>query len=258
MPLPPDALPLQLNGQLRKRWRWVGGFGEELMLCAAYARVGPMARSWWAVWDRASGRLHEDAGRGRRGVHLPAGRVIVDGVLDLSYAPLEPVENVSPHGRAHIWTGKQGGIRLRGTATIDGRTHGVDLAGLVDDSAGYHAHRTDWFWSAGVGTAASGAAVAWNLVTGLHDDAATSERTVWVDGTPHHVAPVQFAPDLSAIAGDGTRLRFAGESTRAHEEDFGLFGSSYEQPFGTFAGALPVAGELATAYGVMERHSARW
>ena len=37
-----------------------------------------------------------------------------------------------------------------------------------------------------------------------------------------------------------------------------LIRTDYEQPFGTFSGALPVAGELREGYGVMERHEVRW
>ena len=33
----PTSLPLFKHGQLRKRWRYVGVFSEELMLCAARA-----------------------------------------------------------------------------------------------------------------------------------------------------------------------------------------------------------------------------
>jgi len=37
-----------------------------------------------------------------------------------------------------------------------------------------------------------------------------------------------------------------------------LIASDYEQPFGEFAGSLPLAGELRSGWGVMERHRARW
>ena len=36
-----------------------------------------------------------------------------------------------------------------------------------------------------------------------------------------------------------------------------MIASDYEQPFGTFTGSLPVAGELH-GWGVMERHEALW
>ena len=95
--------------------------------------------------------------------------------------------------------------------------------------------------------------MAWNLVTGVHDDPNASERTVWVAGEPHHVEPQAFADDLSAV-GD---LRFTAEATRVHRENRLIVATDYEQPFGTFAGTLPVAGEI-TGYGVMERQSVRW
>ena len=65
---PPDALPVAVPparmAPLRgtrplKRWRYVAAFSEELMLCAATAAVGPAGSSWWAVWDRRGGTLHE-------------------------------------------------------------------------------------------------------------------------------------------------------------------------------------------------------
>ena len=41
---------------MRKGWTWIGGFGPDLMLCAATARIGPARTAWWAVWDGE--RLH--------------------------------------------------------------------------------------------------------------------------------------------------------------------------------------------------------
>ena len=53
---------------------------------------------------------------------------------------------------------------------------------MIDDTAGYHARHTEWWWAAGVGRSRAGADVAWNLVTGVNDPPRRSERTVWVDG----------------------------------------------------------------------------
>jgi hypothetical protein len=107
-------------------------------------------------------------------------------------------------------------------------------------------------WSAGIGTTSGGHDVAWNLVTGLHDAPTASERTVWIDGEPHEVEPLPFA-GLDGVGG----LRVSAEATRAHAENALILASDYEQPFGTFTGTLPVAGEL-TGIGVMERHRAVW
>jgi uncharacterized protein DUF2804 len=94
----------------------------------------------------------------------------------------------------------------------------------------------------------------WNLVAGVHDGSMHSERTVWVDGAAREVAPVDFGPGLDAV-GD---LRFEPEAERVRRDDLLLLASDYRQPFGTFAGTLPDGTELASGYGVMERHRARW
>ncbi len=91
-------------------------------------------------------------------------------------------------------------------------------------------------------------------------------RTIWLDGRPHEVGQVAFADDLSSVApvapsGElptGGGLRFSAEAVRARRENLLVLRSEYEQPFGTFAGELPVAGELREGWGVMERHDVRW
>ena len=54
LPLPPGPMPLRRGGQNRKRWRYVGVFGEELMLCAARAEVGPLGQSLLGAAGTAS------------------------------------------------------------------------------------------------------------------------------------------------------------------------------------------------------------
>jgi hypothetical protein len=96
--------------------------------------------------------------------------------------------------------------------------------------------------------------VAWNLVDGVHDAARASERTVWVDGVPHEVEPVEFAEDLSAVG----QLRFTEWCAREDHTNRLVMRSDYRQPFGSFAGALPGGLELESGYGVMEWHDVRW
>jgi len=261
VPLPPDRMPLMRAGRPLKAWRWVGVFGPELMLCAASGRIGPARFAWWAVWDREAGVLRERSYRRSGPVDVGAGgslshlRVRADDVaIDLALEEAGGIEVVSPHGRSYIWTRKQGGIRAHGTVALGGRLHAVDARGLIDDGAGYHARRTAWRWSAGVGVAESGARVAWNLVDGVHDAPEASERTVWIDGQPHEVGPADFAPGLEAVG----ELRFSAEARLTRRENLLLLRSDYEQPFGTFSGELPVAGELREGYGVMERHEVVW
>ena len=248
VPLPPDRMPAWRGGRPLKRWTWVGAFGPELMLCAAVARIGPATAAWWAVWDRAAKTFEQRSLRRGGGLVVTPSRVLVPGVMELAVGEAKPVEVVSPHGAQYIWTRKRGGVLVEGV--VGGRA--VSLPGLVDESAGYHARRTAWLWSAGAGTLASGEPVAWNLVDGVHDAPVRSERTAWIAGMPRELAPQVF----DGLAGVGG-LRFSAEATRARRENLVLMSSEYEQPFGSFAGTLEDL-ELREGFGVMERHAVAW
>lgn len=260
LPLPPGRMPLLRGGRPLKRWHYVACFDRSVMLCAAWARIGPLPVAWWAVWDREQRTLAERMLRGRSTVDLTEGHLRVDDgsvQIDLEVGSNAPVETVSPHGSQYAWTRKQGGVPMRGTVAIADRRHAVDARGIVDESAGYHARDTRWTWSAGVGEA-GGRPVAWNLVAGLHDAPEASERSVWTDGTVHELGPVAFDGLESVAFAEGGGLDFTAEATRVHADDLRLVASSYEQPFGSFTGTLPGPGALDWGLGVMERHEARW
>jgi hypothetical protein len=254
MPMFRDRRPL-------KRWRYVGAYGPELMLCAGDARIGPLRQRFWAV-ATPDGRIRERTALVRSGgVALRGPELAIDAEAVRARLRVDEsagVETLSPHGRSYIWTRKQGGVRVSGLIEYDGRPIQFDARGIVDDSAGYHARHTVWSWSAGVGTASDGRAVAWNLVSGVHDAPEASERTTWVEGEPSEVPPVEFEADLSAIHGDDLELRFTEWSAREDATNVILLKNSYRQPFGTFSGHLPGGINLATGYGVMESHDAHW
>lgn len=259
-------MPILWAGRLLKRWRYVGVYGPDVMLCAGIARIGPTLQSFWAVWDREARCLHERTRAGRGGVRFARGHALVqDGTvrIELGWDEQPGVEIVTPDGPGYAWTRKQGGVAVTGTLELGGGRRPVRARAIVDDSAGYHARRTAWRWSAGVGIAAGGRAVAWNLVAGVHDSPTASERTVWLDGEPHEVGPVRFADDLGRVWSDGdgddaTGLRFAPEATRERHDDLLVFRSDYVQPFGSFAGRLPGGADLEEGWGVMERHEVLW
>jgi hypothetical protein len=269
MPLVRDRRPL-------KRWRYVGVYSAELMLCVGEAHVGVLPQRWWAV-ALPDGTLLERTTLARGGVELGRSRVRVEAraqsgtfvSIDLELGDSPPVEVVSPHGRSYIWTAKRAPVRVRGHVRLgagpdrpagpitqpDPELFSFDGEhGFIDESAGYHARHTAWRWSAGVGRSGDGRVVAWNLVDGVHDSPEASERTVWVDGEPHEVEPQPFAPDLSRV-GD---LAFERWSAREHSMSLGLVRSRYVQPFGSFRGKLPGGLELASGYGVMEDHEVSW
>jgi hypothetical protein len=255
--LPPASMPRWQGRRPLKRWRYVGVYGPDVMLCAGLARIAGVPQSFWAVWDRGGGRLWERTTLRRGRVALPDGAARVadrDVAIDLALEPAgDAVEVVSSHGASYIWTCKRP-LRATGLLTLEGRTLAVDAPGLLDDSAGYHARRTAWEWSAGAGATVAGDPVTWNLVAGVHDAPVHSERTVWIDGAAQEVGPVAFADGLDAVG----ELTFSAEAERVRRDDLLVLASDYRQPFGTFAGTLPDGTELASGYGVMERHRARW
>jgi hypothetical protein len=246
-------MPRSSGGRPLKRWRYVGIFGPEVMLCAGLVSVAGLRQGFWAVWDRDARDLRERTRLGGGGVRLPWGRVRVDDGVDaidlVLEAAGEPVEVVSRHGTGFVWTRKLP-VHARGSAC----GVPVDARGLIDETAGYHARATAWRWCAGVGTGADGTALAWNLVEGIHDAPAGSERTVWEDGVAREVGPATFAEDLATI-GD---LRFAAEARRTRRERLLVLSSDLEQPFGTFAGTLPGGVAVGEGFGVVERHRALW
>jgi hypothetical protein len=320
------------RGRPLKRWRYVGVFGERLMICAASVQVGPARQTFWAVFERAntlagapSGEhpsehtqrtdgehangadedAHGASGHAdgalvertrlvpRRGaLDLTPGRLRIrdDGVLlDLVLKEDSGIEATCPHGRAHVWTRKQAGVRAHGTLAFgshppDSRqpdpgtnlprpgahppragSHSprapiaVDALAVIDDTAGYHARVTEWWWAAGVGYDADGIPLAFNLVQGVNDPPNGSERAVWIAGVPHEAPPVRFSADLRSISsGDGSELHFAPEAERSRRENLLLVRSDYRAPFGTFSGTLPGGIALAHGLGVIEHHRARW
>ncbi|MFZ0385604.1 MAG: DUF2804 family protein [Solirubrobacteraceae bacterium] len=263
LPLPPAPMPGRFGTRPLKAWRYVGVFGPKLMLCVASVRIGRARQSFWAVWDRRDAQFYERTTLGRTGVALGPGSVSVRarGVrIELALDERSGVESVCASGDGYGWTCKQGGVPVDGTVTLPGKAPmALDAQAVIDDTAAYYERHTRWRWSAGVGRSTDGCALAWNLVAGVNDPASGSERTIWVDGEPHEPPPVAFDDDLSGV----DQLRFNAEATHARNENLLLVRSRYRQPFGTFSGSLPGAGDaepvtLASGLGVMEDHEVWW
>jgi hypothetical protein len=262
LPLPPGDMPLWRDGAMRKRWRYVGFYGEGLMLCAARAEVGPTGQCFWALWDRERGTEldHTSLRPGSREVLLDGPRLVIDAPglhADLRLGEAAAIESICPSGPGWGWTRKRAGVPIEGTVETPGRRARVEGAGVDDESAGYQARHTSWHWSAGVGTAADGRAVAWNLVEGINDPPEHSERAVWIDGVPHEPPPVRFDGLEGVGFADGSRLDFHAGAERARDDNFLLVRSTYRHRFGTFGGALDGIA-LAEGRGVMESHDALW
>lgn len=285
LPLPPASPPLLGPGRrLRKRWRYVGVFCDRFMLCAARAEVGPARQTFWAVLDREDGAMLECTRKPRPGARgevwsergggepwvIGSGEGGVVTRIESSRGSVRAelrvgeghwAETVCPSGEAGgwVWTRKRVApvrcrVELPGRRLIETDAHGIE-----DESAGYHPRHTVWRWSAGVGVAADGRPVGWNLVSGVNDPPERSERAIWAGEEVHEPGPVTFADDLGGLSfADGSRLTFAAEAERRSRENLAVVRFDYRQPFGTFAGTLEGGLELAEAWGVMEHHDAVW
>lgn len=285
LPLPPDELPLRRGGLWRKRWRYVGAFSDELLVCAARVSVGPLGQTFWAIWNRGERKLWERTRLlvpGARGDVWTEGR---DGTGQILHAPDEGsvvrieskhpeagevraflrsgggrwVEAVCPtEDGQYTWTRKRVDVPIECDVRLGGNRLISKARGVEDESEGYHPRHTVWNWSAGVGTTADGRSVGWNLVSGINDPPELSERAIWVDGEPTEPGPVEFE-GLDAIGfADGARLEFSGECERRRDERQLFVRYSYRQPMGTFSGTLPGGIALASGLGVMEHHDAEW
>ena len=180
-------------------------------------------------------------GVGALGRHVRAARV----AIDLGSRRRAGVETVSPHGAPYIWTRKQGGIaRARHRRA---RRHAARARGPRDRrrSAGYHARDTAWRWSAGVG--ADGRRRARRLeprrraarrAGGVRAHGLGRRR-----GARGRPGPFDGPGRLAFARGRRAALHRRGRA-RAPREPLPGLARDYEQPFGTFSGDLPVAGEL--------------
>jgi hypothetical protein len=268
---PPAQRALFRGARPLKRWRWVGVFSEELMACAALVQIGPARQSFWALYERPPGTVRERTRmlpRARelslaRGDAGAPGRLRIRDLgvqLDALLEEEAGVQALCPHGAGEVWTRKQAGVRAHGSLSIDGGPRReLEALAVIDDTAGHHARRTEWWWSAGVGVGADGRALAWNLVQGVNDPPQGSERAVWVEHEPRETPPVRFAPNLlELVCEDGSQLRFSPEAERARRDRLLVVSSDYRAPFGAFSGTLPGGIELEHGLGVMEHHRARW
>lgn len=287
VPVPPGKVPIRRKGAWRKRWRYLGAFSDEFLLCAARVQVGPIGQTFWAIWDRERQEMHE---RTRLRLPFARGEVWTEGeeaeggsvlwapesggaVVRIEAEPHEHreqvrgflrvgegtwAEAVCPTGEddGYVWTRKRI-VPVECDLRFGERRVRVEARGIEDESCGYHPHHTVWSWSAGVGESADGRPVGWNLVNGINDPAQGSERAIWVGGEPSEPGPVEFE-GLEAIVHDAGRLEFAAECERTKEEKRAFVSYSYRQPFGTFTGTLPGGIALARGLGVMEHHNAHW
>ena len=290
LPLPPGRVPLRRNGAWRKRWRYTAAFCDELLLCAARVQVGPVGQSFWAIWDREAGELHE-----RTRIQLPSARGEVwtepasaEEAGRIDWAPdsggtevrieAAPKDEEPERMRAflrvgegtwaeaicatgerdgYVWTRKRI-VPIECDVRIGERRIRVEARGVEDESCGYHPHHTVWDWSAGVGETTDGREVGWNLVSGINDPPAALRARDLGRRRAVRAGPGDLRGPRARSRSTAARLEFTAEAERRKDEKRWFVKYSYVQPFGRFAGTLPGGLELARGFGVMEHHDATW
>jgi len=282
VPLPPQKMSRRRGGRMLKRWRYVGVFADEFLLCGARVQVGPLGQTFWVVWDREAGELHENTrmrlpgargevwregreGRPAPGLGKPPGASLTDHVMAegvrgrLRFGDGKWIEVVCPTDEGeYVWTRKRADVPVECDLRVGDKRWQLEARGVEDESAGYHPRHTVWSWSSGLGRLDDGRTVGWNLVNGINDPARDSERAIWIDGEPIEPGPVEF-DGLDAIGfDDGARLEFEAETERSRVENKLVVRYTYRQPFGAFAGTLPGGLRLERGLGVMEHHDAHW
>jgi uncharacterized protein DUF2804 len=262
VPLPPEHLSLFRAGQLRKRWHYVSFWSRSLSFCAACVSVGPLQTEYWGIWDRAGQQFHERSHIFGKRVQLESNRVRVaddDVQIDVAFETCASFEVYRPAGRAYIWSHKDYCSAARGTVRFGETARSVEGVMFVDVNAGYHERNTRWRWAAGAGRDQHGRLVAFNAITGLFDTPEQSERTIWIDGEAREVGPNTFSEDLSTVSfAEGGSLSFKPEKLIEQHDNYLVVRSDYFHWFGTYSGTLPGGIQLQEAYGVRERHDARW
>src|SRR5438034_8531481 len=116
--IPPERMAPMRGGRPLKRWRYLGLYGPEVMLCAGDFRVGLLRQQFWAVAER--GRpLRECSSLRSAGVAFDGPQLSLRSAsvrLELTAEEGEGVESVHPSGRrGYVWTRKQAGVPMRGT-----------------------------------------------------------------------------------------------------------------------------------------------
>ena len=224
VPLPPARLPLVRGGRPLKRWRWVGAFSADTMLCAAHAtrrrRAGDVVGD---LGRRAPARAHPAApGRGADGARAGAGvaaRPALRGGPGRRgrLAPRRAVHLDAQAGRHADPRDRCSAARSRATASSTTRP------------------ATTRATPPGAGRPASGSPSPARASRGTSSTACTtgrSTRSAPSGSTARRTTSARrpFADDLSAV-GD---LRCEAVAVRARRERMLVFASDYEQPFARF------------------------
>jgi len=289
---------------IRKRWIYLFAASEQALVGAAVVDLGYAGSAFAFALDRREGRLLFDVGlrggpgaarvgdlpgagararlaRGRRLVEIERSRERWRLLLDAGAwradvtlasgggpAPFSLVAPVAP-GRVNV-TQKEGALAAGGWVAAGARVLSLaDGLGGADVTNGLLARRTAWRWAFAAGRDAANRALAFNLVSGFNEGAATEDVAFDAAG-PRPLPPCTFDFDPSrplepwrVSSADGAiDLRFAPAALHREQVDAWLVRSRFVQVAGVFEGHLPGPdgrrAEVAGLPGVVEDQAVLW
>ena len=229
------------------------------MVCVGVVRVGGAAPGVLGGLGRASGRLRERT-RVRAAARSPAPRraCACRGVRDRPRrrASGEAIEVDLPARRAAHLDAQAGRRASRGTSSPAARAR-TSTAGVVDDTAGYHARHTEWRWAAGVGATADGRDVRLEPRHRRQRRADRLRARRVGRRRAAEVGPGRLRRRLDEVRfAEGGALRFAREAERERDDNLLLVRPRLPPAVRHLRGTLPGGVELATGWASW-RHTAR-
>lgn len=275
----------------RKRWLWGGVATDEVFTGFAIVDVGYASNAFVFAVDLRRGGLIADhsflglpgigalvgdkpgpgarcefSGRGARFramrpegtsswvVEVDAKGLKLETMLDTTHAP-PPVAVVMRLNEGDTTaTQKANLLPASGTLRAGGRRFDLDGGfGGFDYSNGILGRRTAWRWAFGMGKAANGTPVGFNLTDGLSLEPG-AENAIWVGHELVKAGPARFTFDAKHPEGawqvrtdDGVLdLRFNGQGMHAERRNLGVVQSRFFQTAGTFTGTVKTsAGDLS-------------
>ncbi len=280
----------------RKTWFYLGAFNERFACGFAIVDAGIPATAFVYVYDRKTGRFHEEKAMrpfGFSRAHDPdlastwslasggrSWRIVANetgwrasfrapGGVEIDLDVADQTQGLSmlagAQGRPFHYTYKLAGapakLRLAGPA-FSGE---VEAGGVADFSKGYPPRTMFWNWASLVGSVDGGAGFGVNLVGDFNNGL---ENALWVDGRLVPLCQAVFSyqatrplePWHIRTVDGSLDVVFTPEGQRAEDLNAGLLSSRFAQPYGTFMGTLRLDGvsRQVAGTGVVEQHWATW
>ena len=217
------------------------------------------------VLDLESSKLHINVKSGKK-------RLRADVELRAPESGFEPMHFLMPMiDDQKAFTAKAAGISARGQIQINDKTYLLEpstASAVVDWTNGFYPRQTFWNWACGSGTCDSGHWIGFNFSSGVYEYGLL-ENTVWINGKPLNIGPVEFIYDhqnpdrpWTIKSQDNTvNLCFYPEGFRKANDNLGIIKSRFIQGVGAFKGKIKsrtATFNVDHIPGVTEEHFAVW